>query len=220
MQRTISILKRLFSEEWKTLLEINVMAAVLALPVITAGPALLAMYGVLVRLADDRCDGSRRAEFWTLFKAKFLHGVLVEVIAAAYGFAMFWCLAVAGQLSGAQQLVLRVLSFLSLFLAAGTGAFLIPLLGGAKMRFSAAFWNALRLAFGCLPRTLLSLVATGAVILFGAALFPMSVVPLAVFVVAAGAAVSVAVVWPAIDELIPWEEEPDPPASLSEGRKR
>ena len=159
------------------------------------------------------------AEFWMLFKAKFLHGVLVEVIAAAYGFAMFWCLAVAGQLSGAQQLVLRVLSFLSLFLAAGTGAFLIPLLGGAKMRFSAAFWNALRLAFGCLPRTLLSLVATGAVILFGAALFPASVVPLAVFVVAAGAAVSGAVVWPAIDELIPWEE-PDPPASLSEGRKR
>lgn len=220
MQKTISILKRLFSEEWKTLLEINLMATVFSLLVITAGPALLAMHGVLIRLADDRCDGSRRAEFWALFKSKFLYGVLLEVIAAVYGFAMLWCLALADRLEGAQQMVLRMLIFVSLFLAAGTGAFFIPLLSGATMRFSSAFWNALRLAFGCFPRTLLSLVTTGAVVLFGAALFPVSIVPLALFVVAAGTAASVAVVWPAIDELIPWEEEPDQSETLSDGWTR
>lgn len=50
------VLKRLFGEEFNNLLLLNLLTVGLCIPVVTAGPAILAMKGTLVKILDDRCD--------------------------------------------------------------------------------------------------------------------------------------------------------------------
>ena len=45
-----SVLKRLFGEEFNNLLAMNLITAVLCVPVVTAGPALLALMGTLIKI--------------------------------------------------------------------------------------------------------------------------------------------------------------------------
>lgn len=72
------VLKRLFGEEFNNLLLLNLLTVGLCIPVVTAGPAILAMKGTLVKILDDRCDLRRIHEFWGLFKKKFWKGLLFE----------------------------------------------------------------------------------------------------------------------------------------------
>ena len=58
MGQTTELLKRLFLEEWKALLLANLLFTAFSLPLLTVGPALLAMNGVLTRRADDRGNSS------------------------------------------------------------------------------------------------------------------------------------------------------------------
>ena len=79
------VLKRLFGEEFNNLLLLNLLTVGLCIPVVTAGPAILAMKGTLVKILDDRCDLRRIHEFWGLFKKKFWKGLLFEVLFILYG---------------------------------------------------------------------------------------------------------------------------------------
>lgn len=44
-------IKRLFGEEFNSLLLLNLITAALTLPVVTLGPALVALYGTLYKLS-------------------------------------------------------------------------------------------------------------------------------------------------------------------------
>ena len=65
-------IKRLFGEEFNSLLFLNLITAALMLPVVTIGPAVVALHGTLFKILDDSCGRSRVKEFWGLFKKKFL----------------------------------------------------------------------------------------------------------------------------------------------------
>lgn len=185
MGQTTELLKRLFLEEWKALLLANLLFTAFSLPLLTVGPALLAMNGVLTRRADDRGNSSCWVDFWYVFKAKFWRGIQLEAVVGLYLLIILWSASVAGQLDGAGRTMLWLFISLSLFLAAMTGVYLVPLLSFAR-----------------LPRTLLAMGAVYGSLCVFLLLYPISVLPWAMLLLAAAAALSVALVWPAINELI------------------
>ena len=128
MGQTTELLKRLFLEEWKALLLANLLFTAFSLPLLTVGPALLAMNGVLTRRADDRGNSSCWVDFWYVFKAKFWRGIQLEAVVGLYLLIILWSASVAGQLDGAGRTMLWLFISLSLFLAAMTGVYLVPLL--------------------------------------------------------------------------------------------
>lgn len=206
MGDTIAILKRLFMEEWKTLMVVNLLTAVCSLPLFTIGPAILAMNGVLTRVADDRCGISRVDEFKSVFKAKFWRGLQLEILTALFLLMLIWGVALADVLEGPRQTVLMVCIFASLGLAAMTSVYFIPLLCDSKIPFFQALWNSVFLALGYLPRTLLAVVGGYGILIVFILLLPVSFPLLLAFAVAAAAACSIAVTWPAIDTTV-FEEE-------------
>ena len=205
MGESVQMLRRLFGEEWKSLMVLSVAAAVCSLPLVTAGPALLAMNGALTRLADDRCRGGVLGEFWAVFRAKFLRGLALEGLAALYLLAMAYSAALADAVEGGG--VVRVLLFLSLSLAAMVSVYWVPLLADTTIPFFPALWDAVCLALACLPRTLLAAGAVCGLMGVFVLLYPITVLVYVLFLLAAAAAVSVSIVWPAIDTLLLSGEE-------------
>lgn len=206
MGQTTQLLKRLFSEEWKTLLLVNILFSAFSLPLVTAGPALLAMTGVLTRRADDRGSVSCWTDFWAVFKEKFWRGVQMEAAAAVYLAVILWSVSVAGRMEGAGREALKLFVLLSVSLAAGASVYLVPLLADSTIPFAACLCNAVLLAFARLPRTLLAVTGVYGLLAVFVLLYPVSVLPYAMFVLAAATALAVALVWPAILELIFAEE--------------
>ena len=202
MGQTTELLKRLFLEEWKALLLANLLFTAFSLPLLTVGPALLAMNGVLTRRADDRGHSSCWVDFWYVFKAKFWRGIQLEAVVGLYLLIILWSASVAGQLDGAGRTMLWLFISLSLFLAAMTGVYLVPLLADSSIPFFSALWDAALLSFARLPRTLLAMGAVYGSLCVFLLLYPISVLPWAMLLLAAAAALSVALVWPAINELI------------------
>lgn len=202
MRRSLYLLKRLFLEEWSTLLVVNIMAVLLSLPLVTIGPALLAMNGVLTRLADDRFAGSTKDVFLSVFKEKFWRGIQLEALVFLYALPMLWCVAVADTLEGTSQMLLNGTLWVSLFLAAITSVYLVPLLCDSDSPFFKALWDSLLLAFARLPQSILAAVCVYGLMYGFWLLYPISILFYAMIVLAAAAALSIAFTWPVIDELI------------------
>ncbi len=201
MQQTVTIIKRFFGEEWKTLMILSALTVVFSLPVVTIGPALLALNGVLTRISDNRCDLSRIREFLNVFKRKFKRGLLLEVLAAIYIWAMLYARSLAESLSQGGTVVWVFLT-ISLSLAAMVSVYFVPLLADSRIPFFQALWDSVCLALAKLPRTLLAVAAVYGLGYVFILLYPISVLLYALFVLGAMAALSVAVTWPVISETV------------------
>lgn len=201
MQQTVTIIKRFFGEEWKTLMILSALTVVFSLPVVTIGPALLALNGVLTRISDNRCDLSRIREFLNVFKRKFKRGLLLEVLAAIYIWAMLYARSLAESLSQGGTVVWVFLT-ISLSLAAMVSVYFVPLLADSRIPFFQALWDSVCLALAKLPRTLLAVAAVYGLGFVFILLYPISVLLYALFVLGAMAALSVAVTWPVISETV------------------
>lgn len=147
------VLKRLFGEEFNNLLLLNLLTVGLCIPVVTAGPAILAMKGTLVKILDDRCDLRRIHEFWGLFKKKFWKGLLFEVLFILYGMMLLWCKSLADNVGGSAGRPLLYAAALGGLLACIVSVCAVTILASVQMPFSQAMWNALCLAIGRLPRS-------------------------------------------------------------------
>lgn len=196
-----NVIKRLFGEEFNNLLFLNLIVMLLCLPVITIGPALLALTGTLVKILDDRCQLNRLKEFWSLFKSKFLVGVLFELLLAGYAFLLLWSQSLALRLGDGSDFVL-LLTFLFTILAAAVSVSTGAILASVKAPFGQCLWNGLLLAVGCFPRVALSAVCVYGMLYVGFLLYPISVVPVMVIMISTTAVLSLACIWPVLDELV------------------
>lgn len=194
-------IKRLFGEEFNNLLFLNLLVTLLCIPVITIGPALLALTGTLVKILDDRCQLNRVKEFWSLFKSKFLAGVIFEILLAAYAFMLLWSQSLALQLEEGKDFVL-VLTFLFTVLAAMVSVSTGTILASVKAPFGQCLWNGLILAVGRFPRVALSALCVYGMLYVGFLLYPISMVPLMIIMISTTAVLSLACIWPALDELV------------------
>lgn len=206
MRDTVLTLKRLFGEEWKNLMLLSMAAAAFSLPLITVGPSLLALHGVLMRIMDGSCDLDRFREFRSLFRSCFWRGLLLEVAATVYLLVIFWCAALQDVMGNGKP-VLQTALWVSLFLAGGVAVHLIPLLADTSLPVLHALRGAMSLAAFCLPQTVMATLALyGGIFLF-VLLYPVSFLLYLLFGLGAMAAVTVSMVWPGANELLYSEEE-------------
>lgn len=195
------VIKRLFGEEFNNLLALNLITAALCVPVVTAGPALLALVGTLIKIVDNRCQLSRVREYKALLKKKFWKGVAFEVVFGLYGAAMLWCLSL-GRALGESGDVLRVFATAVSFLAAMVSVPVALILAGMEVPFGEAFWNGVCLALGRFPRALLSAACVYGAIAAGVLFYPISLVLFIVILISVIAVLSLAILWPAFKVLV------------------
>ena len=196
-----AVIKRLFGEEFNNLLAMNLITAVLCVPVVTAGPALLALLGTLIKIVDDRCQLSRVREYKALLKKKFWKGVVFEVTFGLYGGAMLWCLSLGNAL-GESGAPLRVAAMAASILAAVVSVPVALILAGVEMPFFQAFWNGVCLALGRFPRALVSAACVYGAITAGVLFYPISLMLFIVIMISVTAVLSLAVLWPALKPLV------------------
>lgn len=201
MRQSVTILKKLIVEHWITLLKLNIITIIACLPVVTIGPAVLAMNGVLTRLADDRMDGSVKDSFLRIFRKKFRRGLILELVVGAYLFMMLWCVGLVDVMAQDQQTVLRGAMALSGCLFGGISVYWVPLLADSNVPALRGIWDGFLLALSGLPQALISAaVVYGSMFCFWL-IYPISILLYVLIVPAFVSGVSVAMTWPVIDRL-------------------
>lgn len=201
MKQSFSILKKMIIEHWNTLLKVNVLTVLACLPLVTIGPAVLAMNGVLTRLADDRLTGDVMDTFLTIFRQKFRRGLVLELVAGAYLFMMLWCAGLADVLEQENRMVLQGAMALSGCLTGCISVYWVPLLADSDVPAFRGIWDGLLLALSGFPQALVGAgVVYGAMICFWL-IYPISVLLYVLILPALAAGISVAMTWPTIDRL-------------------
>lgn len=140
---------------------LNLMWLLACLPVVTALPATAAMFGVVRDWAREKETGVI-ATFVLRFWQNFVQSLVVGVLWALFGGALFLDFLLANQLSGATQVVMRSLLVLAVVLYASASVFLFPVMVHYDTRWTAVPKNALLLSIARLPTTLLCLLTVAA----------------------------------------------------------
>ena len=196
-----AVIKRLFGEEFNNLLFMNLITAALCVPVVTAGPALLALLGTLIKIVDGRCQLSRLKEYKAMFKKKFWKGVAFELVFGLYAVSILWCLSL-GEHLGENGDILRVVAMAVSFVAAVVSVAVALILAGVEIPFGQALWNGVCLALGRFPRAAMSALCVYSAIAAGVLFYPFSMVFFIVILLSVVAVLALAILWPAYELLI------------------
>lgn len=204
-----TVVKRLFGEEFNNLLYMNLITAVLCIPVITAVPALLALMGTLIKIMDDRCHLRRIKEYFAMFKKKFWKGVLFELILAAYTLLIIWCTSLGHQLPVGGTF-LRIFALVFGVLAAIISVPVFILLSCTEMPFGQTFWNGVVMALGRFPRALLAFLFSWGFILLAYLFYPISLLLFIVICISVSSVLTLGAIWPTLNTLVLSQYEPEP----------
>lgn len=195
------VLKRLFGEEFNNLLVLNLITAALFVPIITIGPAILALKGTLIKAMDGRCALSRVQEYKSLFKKKFWRGVLLEVLFALYALVILWCKTLSDQIGQAGRPLLYV-AVLAGALAALVSVCTASILSCVQMPFTQALWNGVCLALGRLPRAVGSAVCVFGLTYAAVMFYPYSLLFCVVILLSTASVLSLAFLWDPLEDLV------------------
>lgn len=146
---------------------LNLLWLLACLPVVTAFPATAAMFGVVRDWVRERETGVFGA-FVHRFRQNFVQAFVLGALWALFGASLLLDFLVANGLSGAAQVALRSLLVLAGALYILASIFLFPVMVHYDTRWTAVPKNALLLAIGRLPTTLVCLlvVATTTMVTF------------------------------------------------------
>ena len=141
---------------------LNLLWLVACVPVVTIFPSTAAMFGVV----RDWVRGKETGVFGVFvlrFRQNFRQSLAVGVLWTLFGGALFLDFLIADGLPAGPQVVMRFLLVLATILYALASVFLFPVMVHYDTRWTAVPKNALLLAVGRLPITLLCLaMAVGA----------------------------------------------------------
>lgn len=135
---------------------LNLLWLLACLPVITIFPSTAAMFGVVRDWAREKEAGVFGA-FVLRFRQNFRQSMAVGILWTLFGGALFLDFLIANELSAGAQVVMRSLLVLVSILYALTSVFLFPVMVHYDTGWTAVPKNALLLAVGRLPITLLCL---------------------------------------------------------------
>ena len=195
------VLKRLFGEEFNNLLILNLITAALFVPVITIGPAILALKGTLIKIMDGRCMLSRVQEYKGLLKKKFWKGILLEGLFTLYALLILWCKTLSDQIGEAGRPLLYV-AVLAGTLAALVSVCVASILSCVQMPFGRALWNGVCLALGRLPRAAGSAVCAFGLTYAAVMFYPYSLLFCVVLLISTASVLSLAFLWDPLEELV------------------
>lgn len=140
---------------------LNLAWLLACLPVVTALPATAAMFGVV----RDWVRGNESGVFGAFvlrFRQNFVQSLVVGVLWALFGGALFVDFLLANQLSGGTQVVMRSLLVLAGVLYAFGSVFLFPVMVHYDTKWTSVPKNALLLSIARLPTTLVCLATVAA----------------------------------------------------------
>ncbi len=134
---------------------LSLLWAVCSLPVLTAGAATAALYDAVVH--DFRRDDSGYLlRYFRTFRAELLHGAAPTLLWGGVLTGLFWLLLrFASNAQGKAAAVASAALLVLLLIPVGCACWTFPLLSRFTLRFGKLTGNAVRLALGYLPRTLL-----------------------------------------------------------------
>ena len=135
------------------LLILNVLTAVLCIPVVTMGPAIIAMHEVIIHIVRGE-EGYTVQPFFKAFASNFKKGALMSLIVVIAGGILFFDYYAAVTIIPAIKVVVIALSII--FLAVTFYAF--GLLARYENTLRATWKNAVLLSIGNFPRTLFMVV--------------------------------------------------------------
>lgn len=133
---------------------LNMVCLICCLPVVTMGPALVALNRTVYDLTLERCGGLLRTYF-RAFRRNFRQGTvagLLGLLAASALVCDFLLLRL--YYTGSAYTLFICLIYLLGFLTVGVLAYLLPLVGRYENRLSQHFQNALILSIRYLPKTI------------------------------------------------------------------
>lgn len=133
---------------------LSILCLVCCLPVVTIGPALVALNKTVYDLTIERGGGILRTYF-RAFRSNLRQGIIAG-LAGLLALAALVCDFILLRLyyTGGAYTVLICLIYLLGFLVMGVLAFLLPLIGRYENKFSQHFQNALILCIRYLPKTI------------------------------------------------------------------
>ena len=171
---------------WRTLdhfadlLILSLLWLLCSLPLVTAGAATAALYDAVARCVRG-AEPLPWKRFWHTFRRELPCAAIVTVAWGAllgllvWALELIWAAAAAG--SAAAPLVL-VFCLVLMILPVGAAYWMFPLLSRFTFRPVGLMMTALRLAVGCLPRTVaLVLIALVSAALVWVLLFPVVILP-------------------------------------------
>ena len=175
-----TFLKRTFGEEFDSLIILNIITCALCATVVCAGPAVLALTGLIIRINDDRADRNRIKEFFSIFRKKFVNGLIYEIVLAAYVAVLVFSQSLGFRMQESNPAAFRIVEtfvILGFFMAAVVSVCTSIVLSAWETSFGTGLWNGICLAFGKLPRAFLSaLVVYGFLYLLYPVFWPISAV--------------------------------------------
>ena len=144
---------------------LNVLWLVCCIPVVTIGASTTALYTVMLKMVKNE-EGYIFRGFFRAFKTNFRQSTIIWLILLALGIVCWIDFRVAGVMPGTAGVVMRSIFLLLGFVLLAVMIYVFPLTARYENSIRATFRNALLLAVGRLPYTLLmAAVTVGAVIL-------------------------------------------------------
>ena len=142
------------------LMILNLLCIVCCIPVVTAGPAIAAMYYITLKMARNE-ESYVVKGFFHSFKQNLKQGIVIQIIMLLLGIVLAFDLYFCRMMSG-QGAVYRIFSYI--FVAA---LFVYPVLAKFFNTTKNLFRNSILMSIRHLPYTILMMVITAAPVLLG-----------------------------------------------------
>ncbi len=145
------------------------LVLLLALPIVTLGPAISAFYYVGLKEVRDE-EGYVWRGFWKAFKENFKHGLLCELVTIVIGGVLAYDIYIVAQwMSKDSSIWITLLFFLIIgivILFAATVIYLFPMIAKFANTTVSYFKNSLLMSVKHLPQTILLLFVNGLIIYY------------------------------------------------------
>lgn len=150
------------------LMILNILCIVCCIPIVTAGPAITAMYYVTLKMANGEEPYAVKG-FFHSFKQNLKQGILIQIIMLVFGivlvFDLYFCRVMSSQ--GSAYRFLSYVFVAALLLYAMLFTYIYPVLAKFYNTTKNTFRNSALMAIRHLPYTILMLVITVAPLLLG-----------------------------------------------------
>lgn len=150
------------------LMILNLLCIVCCIPVVTAGPAIAAMYYITLKMARNE-ESYVVKGFFHSFKQNLKQGIVIQIIMLLLGivlaFDLYFCRMMSGQ--GAVYRVFSYIFVVALFVYAMLFLWIYPVLAKFFNTIKNLFRNSILMSIRHLPYTILMMVITAAPVLLG-----------------------------------------------------
>lgn len=139
---------------------LSIIFIVVCLPIITIGPAITALYYVIVKVIRRERSYVFR-EFFKSFKRNFKQSFIINLIFILMYFILYIDLQYANAIAGMPGVVLKGIFFAILFLTAAINIYIYPVLSRFEVSIKQLFKNSFFMSIRHLPFTILMFIIVG-----------------------------------------------------------